>query len=493
MTSVRRVADAVLIAAGSSFLLFLLFNVVRHGWAWHYLLLILFALGVFAAVRLSVSTKVNLALLLVSTTIGLYGAELLIGQVLFSASRFHMGDWLNFPSDQNASTGVARIKEERSSRSSFDARTRLEVVHDLRSQGIQAFPDVFPAVLFQSTAKGVIRSVFTTEQDELLPLASISNVTTVFCNESGEYIIYKSDEHGFHNPPGLWETQPAQIIALGDSFAHGACVPSEDSFVSGIRARFPATINLGINGDGPLAMLGTLKEYGPSLRPTVVLWFFYEGNDTRDLDHREKYSPLLRRYLEPSFSQRLIQRQPEIDNALTAYLDGAMRLQDNSFKIEEFLKLHHLRKTLTSLLGRPAGRDGLPGELIEYLKTNAAPAEQEDLELFRAILEESRATVATWGGRLYFVYLPAWPRYRVPELASHDRDRILRMVEESDIPVIDIHQAFAQHPDPLALFPSRRHAHYNVEGHHLVAQEVLTRLTTVATDDPHVASNQSAQ
>ncbi len=489
MNSMRKAADGVLFAAGSALLLFLLFNLVRHGWAWHYLFLLLFSIIAFAALRLSIPTKLNLALLLLSTAIGVYGAEFLLGHVLFSSSRFSMGDWLNFPSDQNSRTGVTRIKEERSSRTSFDARTRLEVVHDLRKQGIHAFPDVFSAVLFQSTAKGVIRSIFTAEQEEFLPLASVSDVTTVFCNESGEYIIYKSDEHGFHNPPGLWHTRPTQVIALGDSFAHGACVPTDKSFVSGIRARFPATVNLGVNGDGPLAMLATLKEYGAWLRPAVVLWFFYEGNDSRDLDGREKYSPLLRKYLEPAFSQGLIHRQPEVDQALTAYLDEAMQLQENSFSIEEFLKLHHLRKSLKSLLDKPAAQDGLPGELIEFLETNAAPAKQEDVELFRAILDESRATVTTWGGRMYFVYLPTWARYRIPDLASQDRDTVLRIVKELGIPVIDIHEAFAQHPDPLSLFPSRRHAHYNIEGHHLVAQEVLKRLTAVALDDSHVATN----
>ena len=189
------------------------------------------------------------------------------------------------------------------------------------------------------------------------------------------------------------------------------------------------------------------------------------------------------------FHKRLIHRQPEVDQALTAYLDEAMQLQENSFSIEEFLKLHHLRKSLKSLLDKPAAQDGLPGELIEFLETNAAPAKQEDVELFRAILDESRATVATWGGRMYFVYLPTWARYRIPDLASQDRDTVLRIVKELGIPVIDIHEAFAQHPDPLSLFPSRRHAHYNIEGHHLVAQEVLKRLAAVALDDSHVATN----
>ena len=67
------------------------------------------------------------------------------------------------------------------------------------------------------------------------------------------------------------------------------------------------------------------------------------------------------------------------------------------------------------------------------------------------------------------------------------------MVEELHIPVIDIHQAFAQHPDPLALFPSRRHAHYNIEGHHLVAQEVVKRLGLLALDEARLAATRPSQ
>ena len=495
MKSIRKSADAILIAAGSFCLLFLLFNVMRHGWTWHYLALLIFAMIAFGVLRCSVSIRLNMALLLLSTAVALYGAEGLIGHVLFSSSRFSMDDWLNFPSDRSASAAVRRIKEERSTRATFDTRTRLQVVHDLRSRGVHAFPDVFSAALFESTAKGVIRSVFTTDQEELLPLASLANVTTVFCNESGEYIIYESDEHGFHNPRGLWQSRPIHIVALGDSFTHGACVRTDDSFVSRIRSRFPATVNLGINGDGPLAMLATLREYGTWLRPKVVLWFFYEGNDSRDLDGREKYSPLLRNYLDPSFSQRLIDRQAEIDGKLAAYLDRAMQPQETLSNVERYLKLHHLRRSLKSILDKPAGRDGLPGELIEFLKTNAAPSTKEDLELFRAILDEARTAVASWGGQLYFIYLPAWQRYRIPDLASQDRDVVLQMVEAMNIPIVDIHEAFTRHADPLSLFPSRRHAHYNVEGHHLVAQEVLARLGAndrqMASSDPEPSRHRS--
>ena len=476
MRSAGKLADAILILAGCSSLLFLLFNISRHGWTSHYLSLLLIAVMFFSALRLAVSTRINVVLALLSTAISLYTAEALLGQVLFTPSRFSAWDWLNFPEDVTTEIAIDRIKEKKALNASFDSRTRLQVVRDLRSRGIHAFPHIFLSVLLEGDGKGGIKALLKSGQEEFLPLASISHVTTVFCNESGEYIIYDSDEHGFHNPPGLWHKDPVQIVALGDSFTHGACVPTEKGFVSVIRSRFPATVNLGVDGNGPLAMLATLKEYAASLRPEIVLWFYYEGNDSRDLDEREKNAPLLRQYLGTPFSQRLIDRQEEIDQALTTYLEGAMHAQEVSFDPEAFLKLQHLRTSVQSVINKRPARDGLPAELVEFLKTSSAQSGKEDLELFRAILIEARTSAAAWGGRLYFVYLPTWARYRSPELASQDRAAVVQIVGELGIPIVDIHRAFASHPDPLSLFPFRRHAHYNIDGHHLVAEEVLNRL-----------------
>jgi lysophospholipase L1-like esterase len=404
---------------------------------------------------------------------------------VLSSTRFAINDWLNFPEDANSRVAVTRIKQGKSVDAAFDTRTRLQVVNDLREEGIRAYPDVFPAVLFQSNGQKVIRSLFTTGNDEFLPLASIANVTTVFCNESGEYIIYKSDEHGFHNPLGLWPAGRADIIALGDSYAHGACVPSDQGFVAVIRARYPATINLGVNGAGPLAMLATLKEYAANLKPRIVLWFYYEGNDLRDLDDREKYSPLLRNYLEPTFLQNLIGRQEEVDRVLMDYLEREMKSQANSFSGEHFIKLHNLRSAIHSVVNKRPGRDGMQIELIEHLQNAGAASTESDLELFRRILEEARKTVSSWGGIMYFVYLPTWERYRLPDLASKDREKVLSIVHELKIPLVDIHASFSKHADPLSLFPLRRYAHYNAEGHRLVGEEVLRQLQSESTLSRH--------
>ena len=98
------------------------------------------------------------------------------------------------------------------------------------------------------------------------------------CNESGEWITFRSDEHGFNNPEGIWQSRDISIAAVGDSFAFGACVPADKNFVANPEelSGYPEPRD---NGAGPLVELAAVKEYLPSLRPKVTLWFYLELND----------------------------------------------------------------------------------------------------------------------------------------------------------------------------------------------------------------------
>ena len=62
----------------------------------------------------------------------------------------------------------------------FDTRSRLQVIHDMRARGIQAYPDVFPEVLFEPASSTTIKSIFVGNKEEFLPVAGMSMTTTVF-------------------------------------------------------------------------------------------------------------------------------------------------------------------------------------------------------------------------------------------------------------------------------------------------------------------------
>lgn len=369
----------------------------------------------------------------------------------------------------------------------FDTRTRAEVIDGYHSMGTEAYPSVGLKALMRGAEIG--RRVSGPEMlmphiDGVLtaPLGGIANVTTVLCNESGKYAIYESDEHGFSNPKGVWASPSLELAALGDSFTQGACVPTERSIPSLLRERYPATLNLGISGDGPLAELATLTEYLPPFRPKIVLWFYFD-NDLPDLSV-EKQSPLLRRYLEDGFTQGLLAKQAQIDGAIKktvrpmlqhsrgwpASLDhlGLSRGGSPHWLQDLVMNEHHSSAAAVLRLDRI-------GAALE--SRTQAPPDAPDLPLFQTILEKARDRVAAWGGELHFIYLPDLP-YLLgrPGLKEHPlRKSVLDAVAAAHVPLLDLHPVFAALPSIKDVM-WHAESHLNEEGYRIVTAKVIADL-----------------
>jgi hypothetical protein len=347
----------------------------------------------------------------------------------------------------------------------------------LRKRGIDAYPAPYPAGILQKQGNGSLKSKLPLGE-EFLPLTGISNKTTVLCNEGLGYTIYESDERGFHNPKGLWKAGQADIVALGDSYVHGFCVPSDKNFVALIRKHHPATLNVGIAGAGPLEMLAMVKEYVQFIKPRIVLWFHYEGNDLKDLETARNYH-LLMRYLTDG-NQGLLNRQGEIDRVLADYIAKEMEKSKLSRTLEELSeefgngrrlfrklrevpKLSRIREALHLVYGRmEAGEQHayIPGDYTKEIK-----------DLFPRVLLEAKASINRWGGKAYFVYLPQFREDWT--IVKKDQEKVMNLARTLGLPIIDIHRVFQSQSDPSGLFPLRIHNHYNVEGNRLVAEKVL--------------------
>jgi hypothetical protein len=347
---------------------------------------------------------------------------------------------------------------------------------DLWEKGIDAAPSV--AVLLHTLPGGSLKSQIAINGEEVLPLGGISGRDTVFCNNGGEYTRFTSDEHGLHNPGGIWGLAEIDILALGDSFTQGGCVPSDKGFVALLREQYPATINLGIADAGPLSMLAALRETLIVTRPHVVLWFHHES-DLHDL-FREKRSELLLRYLEDGFSQRLWSRQSEVDAAIEEYLEIELNRMSVEASTLQRRKLDSLRQKFRGIPTLSALREhlGLTRGRTNRLEPERAALNlpEGDFQLFESVLLAAKSAVLQSDGELYFVYLPAWERYGYEPGASRDYQRVLSLVESLGIQAIDLNKTFQSHDDPLSLFPFRRFGHYTEEGHRLVAHTVRLRL-----------------
>ena len=351
------------------------------------------------------------------------------------------------------------IQAVEAARMPIDKRSRLDVVEDLAAEGVKASPLVAPWIWARSQPEG----------GDIMPLGGKSNALTVYCNvgsEDGAYVLYQSDEHGFNNPKGLHGVDSLDIAAVGDSFTQGHCVLPENNAVAMIRNTYENTLNLGMNNNGPLMMLATLEEYAAPLEPRIVLWFYFEGNDLAELD-QEKRSGLLMAYLGQGFGQNLLSMQPEIDRKLEEFVEQQKQKTSNTKErhpLVDFVLVVPLRGILRSISEkRPDNQDGVIHKSVDF-------------DLFRRVLASAKDTTSSWGGELYFVYLPEWQRFNDPGRASPYHDQVLHLVDDLGIPIIDISETFAARDDPLALFTSRVHYHYGKEGYRLVAETVLQHI-----------------
>ena len=481
------IANVILIAGGIASALFFAYACYRHGWT------VLGFVGpalltglLFAAIRLKREYKINLVMVCVVLVLSVYAGEVILYLYVLEPAPYRRGQpvMTALQESENKQEEAARLAKEYGV--AIDARDKLEVVTDLRSKGVDAVPSVIA-----NTSDYQLRFYYNqgntgstgNAPPPLIALGGISNKLTVLCNENGQFVTYESDEYGFRNPKGVWQHRPVEIVALGDSFTQGYCVPSGKSFVDIIRQQHPATVNLGMAGEGPLLMLATLKEYAPSLRPKLVIWFYFEGNDFLDLQ-AEKKSALLMKYLDDGFSQALPQRQGEIDRVLVDLVEREkariIALREHRIRLKkgrvarvalDIVQLRALRFELGLLRGTTD-------------EDTTAASKARDLDLFRQILSRARVTVASWGGTLYLVYLPDPLRFKQPLPEESLHDKILMVARDLEIPTIDLLPAFNVHPDPMSLFPFRAAGHYTESGHRLVADEVLKGIAARVSQTP---------
>jgi len=418
-------------------------EIVGGGWYgdryFKYYLISVFGILFWGVVlRLKDEVRLNLVVMISSGVIGLYVTEVFL--------------FVTAKDSKMVSAAQASFH--------FDSRTKYEVYLDLIRKKEDAVPAVHP-MQFVSTNGIPVGGVA-----PLFPFGGVSNKTTIMCNESGEYAIFPSDRYGFNNPDSVWDNKKVKWMLTGDSMTQGSCVKPGDEIAGQIRKLTQqSVINLGSGGNGPLAELAALEEYAKAREPEVVLWVYFEGNDlVGDLQFEMK-SKFLMKYLREELSQDLINRQKEIDSNLIEYINEKVLAQEQVEK-KSYRVIHDLLGILRLLNLR-----------VKIRFDNSFVDMDADLKpIFGDILRKARDRVVQWGGKLYFVYLPANIRYAGghQDLGSlYSRDDILSLVKGLDIPVIDIHEkVLLNHPDPNALF-IRKDAHYNEKGYSLLANAIV--------------------
>jgi hypothetical protein len=353
---------------------------------------------------------------------------------------------------------------------------KSQKIIELRKRGVQIWPTVNPRILI-SQDRYIVSSAYDDQKpekmrsgiDNVVPLGNPSDSLLYYCNEGAGDLIYRSDEHGFHNPKGQWNRDDVDIIAIGDSYVQGACVSTKDNVVEWIRRDFPHVINLGSGGNGPLLMYAGLREYGAPMRPDTVLWFFYQ-NDLIDIKD-EIGNEILIRYLEDSeFTQNLIDRQQNIDEFLKRKIDNTLENVSMLWNVRignivsQAAKDTFLLRGLRHLIygsSPDAGSDKKAGTM----RTDSS------YHLLSHLLVKANSLVESWEGNMVVVFLP--DRWSITEEGGESvvLDNIKRITQDVDIPLIDLTQAFLSEPNRGALFPSNE-GHYSARGYHVAGREI---------------------
>ena len=129
---------------------------------------------------------------------------------------------------------------------------------------------------------------------------------------------------------------------------------------------------------------------------------------------------------------------------------------------------YSVRKKIFSIFGH----DSIPKPDSITTHTSA------HLEKFKSILKLSNKLTKENNSKLYFIYLPKYNRYidGGNNGQLHSYNKIIKLVQSLDIPVIDINKKlFEKYDDPLSLF-SFKMVHYTEKSNQLIAKIIFSKI-----------------
>lgn len=346
------------------------------------------------------------------------------------------------------------------------AKSRKEFIKNY-SDFKEAFPDGYP-----SWSPGFLKKELLAELDEdVYIFGGVPNKVTYHCSESKNYFesdqVYKSDRYGFNNPDYVYEAKNIEIVLIGDSFVHGSCVDQDSGYAGNLRKLLNnnGVVSIGWRGAGPFEELGMMTEYAIKLKPKYILWVYFEANDYIEIVREQKYE-ILKNYLNEGFSQNLINRSKEISdiskNVISSNLKRHFELTwDDKNVILSYLK-HRIK--IWNIRWH-----------LFYRKSWTPNVDSFEYKKFEEIFYTANSRAKKNGSKLIFVYQTHKTRYKEENTKNEkdfNRSKILNIVKNLSIPIIDIHEAFINYNDPLKLWL----AHPNEEGYKVAAEHIFKEM-----------------
>ncbi|PPR46326.1 MAG: hypothetical protein CFH19_01302 [Alphaproteobacteria bacterium MarineAlpha5_Bin9] len=406
------------------------------------------------------NSKINISLFFLSVGISLYCFEIYLE---YSKEKNYK---MKIEEDKKLTQSILNFVEKNGL--SYDNRTKIEVLNDLKKMGYNSFPNILPSFFLsnKSTVNGLDNL-----NEKIYPLGGISNITTILSNELGYYPIIQTDQYGFKNPENFYNEE-IDIALIGDSYAEGSSVKENQNIASVLRSNELKTINFGMGGIGSLIEYAIFREYIIKLKPKNIVWLFC-FNDFENL-RKELNSDLLKKYIyDDNFSQNLITKQKMIDILLKQYAkkEKAKENQKNNAKIS--VEKNNIYSTFIIFIERFK-----LSNLRSLLKLNPIQNNNHDeiKKIIFDIISKTNESISMWEGKLFLVYIPkSLINGNSKDLKSiANREFISNLAEELNIPFLDLKKdVFSHLDDPLILLPFRLKGHYNEIGYKLISDEII--------------------
>ena len=260
---------------------------------------------------------------------------------------------------------------------------------------------------------------------------------------------------------------------IGDSYTEGEAVHVKYQIHTNLKNDGYNVINFGRAGSGPLIEYGIFKEYAMQLKPEVVLWFFHESSDYRDLIHEIK-APLLKDYIyNDMFSQELLKKQHIIDQLLLKYNQD----QEKQYTKQKEVNIYYQHNILSFV-----GLNYIWNEIqkIIYLKPESINnVDAITLNYIETILNKVNNYTTAWGGKLVLIYIPDMNKLQLSYTSEHPyKNKLFKILKKINIDIIDLeHHFFIDKNNKNVV--SKHGAHFNEQGYVKIAEIIKVYLSNL--------------
>ena len=378
--------------------------------------------------------------------------------------------------DQKKLVNIPKTRIEKATEKDFpiDLRTEAKALID----EMQINSEVSTKFNYNSAFANLSIFKETIKKEGLIPFRGPINKLTISCAEDLQYRLIKNDKFGFKNPNHIYEKN-IDLAILGDSYAEGLCMDESNDTPGHLRKIGINAINLGVTGSGPLVTLAVFREYVEIFKPKYVLYFYFEGNDIKDLEW-EKNNTDLTNYLNSEYKQNHYYRKNEIieflnfsEKEILLSLENYDEVsiinekENNNFKkefsshLKDILELSLLKDTIRNLI-------------------NLQTEEVFDEKLFFSILENMNQKAQGWESNFIFVYVPSWSRYFTKfnenKILFSQKKLIIQELKKRNIDFIDLESFFSKEKNKEIYYPLGYLGHFNSKGYEVIAEKIKGKI-----------------